>query len=235
MNFTINTAQNVNITCKPAGLLYRILSTLIDYLIMGGIFIIVMMVLHQFTVASKTRNTIQIITLIVLMTYHLLFELFLNGQSPGKMAFRLRAVRADGRRLTFWDCMLRWVLRLVDITVSMGTVAMISIIVSSKMQRLGDLAAGTLVILENRNLSLQSVSSDDLPEDYQVIFPQVAILSDHDIHIIKEIMKEVEKSEEYKLLTPLSLKIKEITSIQTDMNNLQFIRTVLKDYSHLTQ
>lgn len=235
MNFTINTAQNVNITCKPAGLLYRILSTLTDYLIMGGIFIIVMMVLHQFTLASKTRNTIQIITLIVLMTYHLLFELFLNGQSPGKMAFRLRAVRADGRRLTFWDCMLRWVLRLVDITVSMGTVAMISIIVSSKMQRLGDLAAGTLVILENRNISLQSVSSDDLPEDYQVIFPQVAILSDHDIHIIKEIMKEVEKSEEYKLLTPLSLKIKEITSIQTDMNNLQFIRTVLRDYSHLTQ
>lgn len=235
MNFSINTAQNVNINCKPAGLLYRILSTLIDYLIMGGIFIIVLMVLNQFTVASKTRQIIQLITLIILMIYHLLFELFLNGQTPGKMAFRLRAVKADGRRLTFWDCMLRWVLRLVDITISMGTVAMVSIIASSKMQRLGDLAAGTIVILESRKISLQKVSSEELPEDYQVIFPQVAILTDHDIQIIKEIMKEVERSEEYKLLTPLSLKIKEITAIQTDMNNLQFIHTVLKDYSHLTQ
>lgn len=235
MNLSINTAQNVSITCKPAGLFNRIVATFIDYLIMGSLFVFLTMIIKHLPIDQKVHSVILVIWFIFLMSYHLIFELVLNGQTPGKMALKLRVIKVDGRKLTFWDCMLRWVLRLVDITTSMGILAMLSIIISSKMQRLGDLAAGTMVIENSKAVSLQHVSHYDVPEDYQVTFPQAALLSDKDIIIIKEILQEVEKSNEYKLLIPLATKVKELTSIQTDMNNLQFIRTVLKDYSHLTQ
>ncbi len=151
------------------------------------------------------------------------------------MMCRIRVVRLDGQKLSFWDCMLRWALRLVDISASLGIVAMSSIVISSRMQRLGDLAAGTIVVREKNGTSFSQLSLYDTPEDYQAVYPQVAMLTDKDISIIKEIMQEVEQNKDYKLLTPLALRVKTLTGIQTNMSHLTFIQTVLKDYTYLTK
>ena len=58
------------------------------------------------------------------------------------------------------------------------------------------------------------------------------MLSDKDMAIVREVFREFEKNKEYKLLEPLSAKIKELTGIETHMNNLQFIQTILTDYNH---
>lgn len=60
------------------------------------------------------------------------------------------------------------------------------------------------------------------------------MLSDKDMAIVREVFREFEKTK-YKLLEPLSAKIKELTGIETHMNNLQFIQTILTDYIHLTK
>ena len=198
MHLSINTAQNVNITCQPAGLAYRICATLLDSICMTGIFLLVSYL------STITNVYFMYITLILLLCYHLLFEYLAKGQSPGKMMCRIRVVRLDGQKLSFWDCMLRWALRLVDISASLGIVAMSSIVNSSRMQRLGDLAAGTIVVREKNGTSFSQLSLYDTPEDYQAVYPQVAMLTDKDISIIKEIMQEVEQNKDYKLLTPLA-------------------------------
>ncbi len=229
MHLSINTAQNVNITCQPAGLAYRICATLLDSICMTGIFLLVSYL------STITNVYFMYITLILLLCYHLLFEYLAKGQSPGKMMCRIRVVRLDGQKLSFWDCMLRWALRLVDISASLGIVAMSSIVISSRMQRLGDLAAGTIVVREKNGTSFSQLSLYDTPEDYQAVYPQVAMLTDKDISIIKEIMQEVEQNKDYKLLTPLALRVKTLTGIQTNMSHLTFIQTVLKDYTYLTK
>ena len=233
MDISIRTAQHVNIAYQPAGLVNRIGATLIDLAFLGGIYILC------FTLASLSsifRNTTTaIILLVILMCYHFVCEYFFHGRSLGKLTLHLRVVRLDGRKLSFWNCLLRWILRLVDISASMGILAMLSIIISSKMQRLGDLAAGTTVIHEKKDTDLRRLSFFETPESYQPTFPQIAMLSDKDMAIVREVVREFEKNKEYKLLEPLSAKIKELTGIETHMNNLQFIQTILTDYIHLTK
>ena len=71
------------------------------------------------------------------------------------------------------------------------------------------------------------------PEEYQVVFQQAALLSDKDIKIIKDVLREVYKNNTYALLAPLTKKIKEVTGIETSMIPLEFVETILKDHSHL--
>ena len=65
------------------------------------------------------------------------------------------------------------------------------------------------------------------------MFQQAALLSDKDIKIIKDILREVNRNKNYNLLAPLAKKIKEVTGIETDMVPLDFVKTILKDYTHL--
>ena len=233
MTISIETAQNVNITYKPAGLLPRIIATVIDLCLLTGIFILCSMFN---TILSPSSKYIYVgILLIILSCYHLFFEYFLNGRSIGKLTLNLRVVRTDGQKLSFWDCLLRWVFRLVDITATGGILAIICIILSKKMQRLGDLAAGTTVIQNNKQSSYFRLTTDEIPKNHEITFPQAALLSDKDFSVIKEVYKEIQKNENQKLSESLAKKIKELTGIQTEMKNSDFIRVILQDYTTLTK
>lgn len=232
MDISINTAQNVGIEYKPAGLVERIFATMIDFLIIGGIVLFVIMISSKFL----QQNSVFIVSLTTILScYHLLFEFYMDGKSPGKMALHLQVVRLDGNKLLFWDYLLRWMLRLIDITICLGIVAITSIIVTKKMQRLGDIAAGTIVIRQKAAATLQQLEMYATSDNYQIVFPQANLLSDKDIVIIKEVLAEVEKNMEYRLLQPLVLKIKELTGIQTTMDNLRFVQTILHDYNYITK
>lgn len=231
MDISINTAQNVHIAYTPAGLAQRIWATIVDFAILGGLSFICV----PFLLASDIGDWVLVVFSTFLLFYHLLCELLFKGRSIGKMTQNLRVVRIDGKKLSFWDYLLRWVLRLVDITLSIGIVGMLSIILTQKMQRLGDIAAGTTVIYEKSNIRLSQLAADNTPETYEVVFQEAAFLSDKDVRIIQEAMKEIKKSDSQQLLTTLSKKIKELTGIQTDMNDLLFIETILKDHHYLTK
>lgn len=233
MNISINTAHNVDINYTPAGVFDRILATFIDYAILMGFYCL--SILSISPIYSTGVNTLwpMLIILIILLFYHLACEYFFNGRSLGKMTMRIQVVKLNGKKLTFWDCMLRWVFRLVDISLSIGSVAVISIVTSKHTQRLGDMAAGTTVVRFDKKVTLQQMSLYDAPQEYEVVFHQAALLSDRDIKIIKEVLQEVHKNRNYALLAPLCTKIKEITGIETDMVPLEFIQTIVKDYTHM--
>lgn len=238
MKISVNTVQNVGIDYELAGVGPRILATLLDFLILGS-FGFLFALLAGLGVGISKGSTGSMVFFIILFSllplYHLLCELFFHGKSVGKMAFSLQVVRLDGKKVSFWDYMLRWVFRLIDITLTSGVAAIISIVVTKHTQRIGDLAAGTTVIRQKKCVSLQDLTRHATPSDYTVVFPQVRLLSDRDIQIINEVVTEVNRSLDFKLLDPLAKKIKEVTGISSSMDNQTFVKTVLKDYYHLAQ
>lgn len=232
MNISISTAHHVDIDYTPAGIFDRILATLIDGAFQFGLLLLGFMFI-DFLDPVDSPTWFFVILMVIIASYHLFCEAVFNGRSLGKYAMRIQVVKLNGKKLTFWDCMLRWVFRLVDISISSGAVALISIIASKRMQRLGDMAAGTTVIKLGKEVSLKQISEFEAPEDYQVVFQQAALLSDKDIKIIKDVLREVLKNNNYALLAPLSKKIKEVTGIETSMIPLEFVETILKDHSRL--
>jgi uncharacterized RDD family membrane protein YckC len=89
-------------------------------------------------------------TFAIIFFYDVLFEVLGRGKTPGKRWTGLRVVRSGGRPITFVRSALRNVLRIVDILPSLYAVGMIAIFVTPRNQRLGDLAAGTLVVRDRQ-------------------------------------------------------------------------------------
>jgi uncharacterized RDD family membrane protein YckC len=80
--------------------------------------------------------------------YFMGFEAFWNGQTPGKRVVGLRVLSVTGRPVHVGEAILRNLLRVVDSLPGVYAVGIISVLVSSRSQRLGDLAAGTVVVHE---------------------------------------------------------------------------------------
>jgi len=81
--------------------------------------------------------------------YFALFEWRWRGQTPGKRLLKLRAIREDGRPLTFWEASARNLLRLFDMfPPPFYSIGLVSVFVSRTDQRIGDLFAGTVVVRE---------------------------------------------------------------------------------------
>ena len=139
-NFQIETAQNVNILQNVAGVGERILAYLIDAVIM---FIYVLVLIIVFTNVNMMDDHYFIVGLTVglpLFLYHLLWETLWNGQSPGKAVMKLRVVKTDGSKPAFSNYLLRWLLRIIDITSTSGALALVTILLNGKGQRVGDIA-----------------------------------------------------------------------------------------------
>ncbi len=89
-----------------------------------------------------------VMELVVLVGYPVAMEALWNGRTLGKAAFGLRVVTVEGGPIRFRHAMIRGVLGLIEIYATLGTLAVLSIILSKRDQRLGDLTAGTLVLRE---------------------------------------------------------------------------------------
>lgn len=233
MNISLNTAHNVTMDYTPAGVLDRCIATLIDGIIVFSIVLLLIIPLSSFMNEEHLWIFLAIGTIALL--YHLIMETTLNGKSIGKIAMNIQVVKLNGSKLTFWDCALRWIFRLIDIGFSGGAVAIILVIATRHAQRLGDLAANTIVIKHERSVTLFQLSQYDTSDEHQVVFHQATLLTDKDIQTIKDVLQEVQMKKAHFLLKPLAEKIKEATGIETTMLNMEFVQTVLKDYIHLTK
>jgi uncharacterized RDD family membrane protein YckC len=94
------------------------------------------------------RAAFAIVFFLIFFGYDVLFEVRSRGRTLGKRWTGLRVVRTGGQPITFVPSCVRNVMRLVDILPGMYAIGMLSIFVTKKNQRLGDLAAGTLVVRE---------------------------------------------------------------------------------------
>ena len=141
-NISIHTTQNVDIEYQLASIGDRILATLLDYLLF----------LAYFLFAALTKwelfDSIAIMSILVLpiLFYDLICEVLFQGKSFGKMIMKIKVVMLDGTQANFGAYLLRWLLRIIDMRLFGGALALIAILINGKGQRIGDMAAGTTVI-----------------------------------------------------------------------------------------
>jgi len=99
--------------------------------------------------------------------YFVFFEVRRGGQTPGKRLMHLRVVRDEGQPVRFFDSVIRNILRIVDALPGTQMVGVISILANRRNKRIGDLAAGTIVVREAslpapaRAASAGAIESDD--------------------------------------------------------------------------
>ncbi|HOO08394.1 MAG TPA: RDD family protein [Cyclobacteriaceae bacterium] len=108
----VRTTQNVFITYPIASLGDRILAFLLDYLILVAysVFILALFINMEMDVAWVWGVSLGLPWLF----YHLLFEVFMNGQSPGKRVMSIKVVRLDGTPATIGNYIMRWVFAFID-------------------------------------------------------------------------------------------------------------------------
>lgn len=235
-NFHIETAQNVTIQQNVASLSLRIGAFLIDALLIGAYYILVFFIINWLDFLNDTElMVIWVLFGLPTFFYSLFFEAFMNGQTPGKYFNQIRVTKIDGSKPTFGSFLIRWVLRIVDISLSSGSIAILTILLNGKGQRLGDLAAGTTVISERKRVNISQTLSVDIPEEYQPTFPQVTLLTDIDVQTIKELYYKAKRKGNHQTIVKLHAKVIELTGITTEMNPVDFIDIVIKDYNYFTQ
>jgi uncharacterized RDD family membrane protein YckC len=154
---SIATPELVDLQFPLAGIGSRFVALLIDYLIWFAGFIVVAILFAVFIPAiwasSKTSAqwaaAIEVFLFFLLnWGYFTLFEAFWNGQTPGKRIARIRVIQRSGRGIGLFESMARNLIRYVDQIPFFYAVGVIAIFATRQHQRLGDLAAGTLVVRE---------------------------------------------------------------------------------------
>ena len=138
-----------------AGIGSRFIAILVDYLIWGFVFLIlgllaaiIIPALHFFGGVSANW-AIGITLLIVFLLqwgYFALFEAFGNGRTPGKRVAHIRVIHQSGRGINFVEALARNLVRFVDAAPSFYAVGVVTMFLSKRSQRLGDMVAGTLVV-----------------------------------------------------------------------------------------
>ena len=234
----INTAQNVNLDYKLIGLGERMVAFLID-----GIILITYMTIMENLVAFSeifdadglTRRGFTGLFLLPAFFYSVICNILFGGQTVGKMILKIKVVSVDGSPTQWYNFFVRWMLRLVDLWVFSPSIGILSILLSDKKQRIGDSAAGTVVISVKKKHKISSTILEDIATDYQPVFSNVTQLTDKDVRIIKEAFTISRKNNDFRTLTLLKRKICDTLGIETKLYDIQFIDTILKDYNHYTQ
>src|SRR5512147_2623486 len=94
--------------------------------------------------APKWVYAVMIVTLFLVLTgYFAIFEWLWSGQTPGKRWLKLRVIREDGRPISFFEAMIRNLIRVIDFIVPpFYSVGLVSVFATERDQRVGDLVAG---------------------------------------------------------------------------------------------
>ncbi len=232
----IRTAHNIVVYFELAALTDRIISTIVDLVI---IFIAATFLM----ILGSSIGLVYLMGTVVFLFaafYHLIFEMFNAGQSPGKMLCKLKAVNMKGTPPNASEAFQRWVFRMLDVTFSVGALASLFITSSPKNQRLGDVMGGCTVIKlkKTADVSLNRVLRIQ-DREREILYPAVAKYNDKDMLLIKDVLDRNSKFKNRstrKALSSLANKLEEDLHVKVNEGDKRaFLENVLKDYVTLTR
>lgn len=153
----IDTPEQVELEFAVAGIGSRFVAVLIDHLIQSGVYFL--FAIFAAVIFGAVANRINILGkwilaglialyFLLIWGYFALFEAFWRGQTPGKHIMKLRVIKDSGRQITLFEALSRNLLRFVDYLPAIYLTGVITMVCTKRHQRLGDLAAGTIVVHE---------------------------------------------------------------------------------------
>jgi len=145
------TPEHVQIKLLPAGMGTRFMAWFIDGLLITGIISIIALVCVVILPEAVSGFVLLTLVFLVMWSYHIYFETWRNGQSPGKRAMGLRVVDRRGLPLTFQQSFIRTISRELDAQPGFlyGVGGLICLL-DPHQRRIGDIAADTIVIRESQ-------------------------------------------------------------------------------------
>jgi len=142
----VATPEGIELTLRLAGPVPRALAWSIDFLIRAAAVMLVGMLASRFGTAGV--GVILIVAFFVEWLLPAWFEAFWGGQTPGKRLFRLAVLNDDGTPVRWPAALTRNLLRAADFLPFLYGVGLLCMLVNRDFKRLGDLAAGTVVVYQ---------------------------------------------------------------------------------------
>ncbi len=236
---TIETPEHVELQFLLAGIGTRFLAYLVDRTIQIGLIawllLAVLVVLTSIgsvdaltEILARLRGTVGqwLIALAILVYgiitigYFILFEFLWSGSTPGKRSQHIRVIRNDGRPVSFVDAALRNILRFVDIVGSVYPVGLAFMFVDSRNRRLGDLATGTLVVMEKRGIEPPAPRIASEPREFDPEFRRiVARMTPEDYYLVTKFLSRregLDADSRHALVTAICDRISRRTHAQVD-------------------
>ena len=206
----IETPENVELQRSLSGIGSRFIAGFIDNLLIALMYFVLFVlllllgninILNDIGVSNSTEAWALVVVILVAFSiywgYFVFFEMWTNGQSPGKKYMKIRVVQIEGDGISFSSIAVRNLLRAID-AVGFYAVAGIVMFVTKKVQRLGDIAAGTVVI------------SEELP-DYSARYDKKRHIIDNQAVTSAVLEATGLKPEEYRLLHNYWLRREELS------------------------
>ncbi|MCL1912616.1 MAG: RDD family protein [Eubacteriaceae bacterium] len=184
-DYVISTPEQLNLTYKMAGLGSRFLAFAVDTAIQ--LFLSVVIVISLSQLSTWNHNTESYLALIIVLYalvfhgYYMIFEILMKGRTPGKALVKIRVVLKDGRAADLSGLVLRNLIRLVDSLPFFYIVGILCMFINKDSRRLGDIAAGTIVIIDKKRATLDSILSRNTAEHN-------SRLTDHETAIIRDFL-----------------------------------------------
>lgn len=177
-HLSIDTPENVTFGYRVAGIGSRFLAALVDSILIVVLIVLTYLLLGLLILILEETNLLRLASLFgderqiigwlgvgagllafgFLWGYYILFELLWNGQSPGKRWVGLRVIRTDGAPITLVESVVRNLVRLIDFLPAYYGIGVVTMFIHSQSRRLGDLAAGTLVVHDRAAITLDSLA-----------------------------------------------------------------------------
>jgi uncharacterized RDD family membrane protein YckC len=238
----INTAQNVTIEYELAPLHYRLLAFLLDIIVIIAAYLILYFMGLWLIGSGQFMNYYFYLVLYPLLVFYTpVLEIFLHGQTIGKLALGIRCVKLNGKQATPADYLMRWMFSIIDIYLCIGSIAAILISSTDKNQRIGDIVANTVVIKlrPSRLLGLRDLLNIHSIDNYQPRYPEVKYLSEEDMLLVKTVLERNRRygndahREALDELVGKLMPALHVTKLQQEKTD--FLRTLLNDYIVLTR
>lgn len=256
----IETPFNIDLEFEIAEVYKRLFAYLVDFSLLLSFFISMKYFYYGgFNLAGaqtlKSHIGLDILTIsLPMLLYSLACEIMMHGQTVGKKLFNIRVISLDGGEPSLSQYATRWIFKVFEwpfffgytffslqsifayivVTGFWGLAVLIFIAVNKKNQRLGDIAANTVVINTESPFSVDdTVFLDIIDKNYVVTYPEVLKLSDRDINTIKNVISLYHKEYNTQTCERLATKVQEVLHITSNMYPINFLETLLADYNYL--
>ena len=215
-HLSIQTPENIVFGYEVAGLGTRFIAAALDTLLIVTIMIVASLAMTFFASVLNILDTVgegwvigiySVLTFLILWGYYVIFEMVWTGQTPGKRYMGLRVIGRDGTPVGIAASLIRNFIRLVDFIPAFYGLGAITMFASPQTRRLGDFAAGTLVVFD-KNVSLAALveSAPSTSKEFltEALWYPVERLSEAEIAIAEGwLSRRSELATERQLLRPI--------------------------------
>ena len=239
---TIDTPEQVPLEFVLAGIGSRFMATFLDMLIQTALYVVLFFIAFGLLALgdfSKTRSMWVIaiwsfVAFCIYWGYYAAFEIFWQGQTPGKRWAGIRVIKESGRPISAYEAITRNLMRVVDLFPGFYGFGVVTMMLNRKNRRLGDFVAGTIVVHETSER--ESPVFFNTADSSQFSFPQARRLTLQEVELIETFLaRRLDIPSQVRLHS--ALRITEMVSTRLGIDsgmrppdNENFLELVVKEF-----